>query len=287
MGRQKLVHIRSNQLVNGSPKLPSAAALEFGELAINYLSGKETISIKNSDNAIVQFNPVTFSEKNLWNAKLNAASIGTVTTGAAGSNANVTVTNSGNTAVFNFTIPRGATGAQGATGAKGDTGAQGAVGPTGTAASITGVSATTLAAGATATVTMSGTTTARSFIFGIPKGDTGAQGPQGEQGPQGLRGATGTNGKDGAQGPQGLRGETGATGPTGPTGSVASLTTTGSGNVVTSVALNASTKVLTVTKGTTMATQSDLTALTNRVAALETALNGVNSALTALEAVAK
>ena len=278
MGRQKLVHLRSNQLVNGSPKLPSVDALEFGELAINYLSGKETISIKNSDNAIVQFNPVTFTEKNLWNAKLNAASIGTVTTGAAGSNANVTVTNSGNTAVFNFTIPRGATGA---------------TGPTGTAASITGVSATTLAAGATATVTMSGTTTARSFIFGIPKGDTGAQGPQGEQGPQGLRGATGatgatgTNGKDGAQGPQGLRGETGATGPTGPTGSVASLTTTGSGNVVTSVALNASTKVLTVTKGTTMATQSDLTALTNRVAALETALNGVNSALTALEAVAK
>lgn len=245
MGRQKLVHLRSNQLVNGSPKLPSAAALEFGELAINYLSGKETISIKNSDNAIVQFNPVTFTEKNLWNAKLNAASIGTVTTGAAGSNANVTVTNSGNTAVFNFTIPRGATGAQGPQGEKGATGA------------------------------------------------TGAQGPQGEQGPQGLRGATGatgatgTNGKDGAQGPQGLRGETGATGPTGPTGSVASLTTTGSGNVVTSVALNASTKVLTVTKGTTMATQSDLTALTNRVAALETALNGVNSALTALEAVAK
>lgn len=203
MGRQKLVHLRSNQLVNGSPKLPSVDALEFGELAINYLSGKETISIKNSDNAIVQFNPVTFTEKNLWNAKLNAASIGTVTTGAAGSNANVTVTNSGNTAVFNFTIPRGATGATGATGAKGDTGAQG------------------------------------------------------------------------------------ATGPTGPTGSVASLTTTGSGNVVTSVALNASTKVLTVTKGTTMATQSDLIALTNRVAALETALNGVNSALTALEAVAK
>ena len=44
---------------------------------------------------------------------------------------------------------------------------------------------------------------------------------------------------------------------------------------------------MTVTKGATMATQSDLTALTNRVAALETALNGVNSALTALEAVAK
>ena len=36
-----------------------------------------------------------------------------------------------------------------------------------------------------------------------------------------------------------------------------------------------------------MATQSDLTALTTRVAALEAALNGVNSALTALEAVAK
>ena len=43
-------------------------------------------------------------------------------------------------------------------------------------------------------------------------------------------------------------------GPTGATGSVASITTSGSGNAVTSVSLNTSTKVLTVNKGTTFAT---------------------------------
>jgi hypothetical protein len=59
-------------------------------------------------------------------------SVGTVTTGAAGTNAAITNSGTSSAAVFNFTIPRGATGATGttgATGAKGDTGATGAAGP--------------------------------------------------------------------------------------------------------------------------------------------------------------
>lgn len=57
--------------------------------------------------------------------------LGTVTTGAAGSN--VSITNSGTTgaAVFNFTIPRGNTGAQGEQGIQGETGPIGATGATG------------------------------------------------------------------------------------------------------------------------------------------------------------
>lgn len=47
-------------------------------------------------------------------------------------------------------------------------------------------------------------------------------------------------------------GSKGSTGPQGPTGSVASLTNSGSGNAVTDVSLNTSTKVLTVTKGKTL-----------------------------------
>ena len=43
--------------------------------------------------------------------------------------------------------------------------------------------------------------------------------------------------------------QVGPKGETGPTGSVASITNSGSGNVVTGVSLNTSTKVLTVTKG--------------------------------------
>ena len=60
--------------------------------------------------------------------------VGTTTTGAAGSSATVTNSGSSSAAVFNFTIPQGATGATGATGSqgvKGDTGDTGPKGDTG------------------------------------------------------------------------------------------------------------------------------------------------------------
>ena len=104
---------------------------------------------------------------------------GTVTTGAAGSNAAVTITGAAGEQVIDFTIPRGNTGATGPTG---PTGATGATGPQG--------------------------------IQGI-KGDTGAQGIQGIQGP---KGDTGDTGPQGIQGIQGVKGDTGATGATGPKG---------------------------------------------------------------------
>ena len=64
-------------------------------------------------------------------------------------------------------------------------------------------------------------------------------------------------GPTGATGPRGAVGEKGATGPTGPTGatgSVAGTTPAGSGNVVTDVSLDQSTKKLTITKDKTLAT---------------------------------
>lgn len=96
--------------------------------------------------------------------------VGTVTTGAAGSN--VVVQNSGTAtaAVLDFTIPRG------------DTGATGPAGADGQAATITVGTTTTLPAGSSATVNNSGSTSAAVLNFGIPKGDTGATGPQGESG---------------------------------------------------------------------------------------------------------
>lgn len=48
--------------------------------------------------------------------------VGTVTTGAAGSNAAVTNAGTANAAIFNFAIPKGATGAAGAKGDKGEPG---------------------------------------------------------------------------------------------------------------------------------------------------------------------
>ncbi len=83
---------------------------------------------------------------------------GTTTTGAAGSSASVTNVGTSSAAVFNFSIPRG------------DTGATGATGATGTAATIAVGTTTTGAPGTSATVTNTGTSGAAVFDFSIPRG---------------------------------------------------------------------------------------------------------------------
>lgn len=57
-----VLHKRSSQLVSGEPKLPEAANMLPGEIAVNYAKDKETISIKNSNNEIA-----TFSSDNIIN----------------------------------------------------------------------------------------------------------------------------------------------------------------------------------------------------------------------------
>ena len=121
----------------------------------------------------------------------------TATTGAAGSNAAVTVTGDGPAYGLALTVPRGdkgergERGPQGDQGPQGDTGEQGIQGPKG------------------------------------DKGDTGEQGEQGVQGPKGdkgdtgdrgLQGEQGVQGIQGEQGPRGLQGEKGEQGDTGPKG---------------------------------------------------------------------
>ena len=82
----------------------------------------------------------------------------------------------------------------GTVGPQGDTGPQGPTGPTGatgTAATIAVGTTTTGSAGSNVSVVNSGSSSAATFDFTIPRGDTGAQGPQGIQGPQGPQGANG------------------------------------------------------------------------------------------------
>jgi hypothetical protein len=115
--------------------------------------------------------------------------VGTVTTGTAGSNATVTNAGTSGAAVFNFTIPRGDTGAQGSAGAQGPKGDTGLTGATGTAATIAVGTVTTGTAGSNATVTNSGSAGAAIFDFAIPRGDkgeTGATGGTGATGPAGT-----------------------------------------------------------------------------------------------------
>lgn len=51
----QIIHKKSSVVTDGKPKLPLSSDLVYGELAINYAKDNETISLKNSDNEIVEF----------------------------------------------------------------------------------------------------------------------------------------------------------------------------------------------------------------------------------------
>ena len=50
----KLIHKRSSVITDNNPKLPQPDSLEYGEIAINYADGYETITFKNTENEIVE-----------------------------------------------------------------------------------------------------------------------------------------------------------------------------------------------------------------------------------------
>jgi hypothetical protein len=207
------------------------------------------------------------------------SAVGTVTTGAAGSSAAVSISGTLGNPVFDFTIPEGDTGATGATGPAGADGPQGPQGDPG----ATGPAGADGATGATG-----------------PKGDqgdpgsTGATGSQGPQGDPGATGATGPKGDQGDPGPTGAtgatgpKGDTGATGSTGAAGTAASVgvgtTTTGapgSGAVVTnSGSSSAAVLDFTVPRGATGSTGTAGTAATVAVGTVTTGAAGSSAVIT-------
>ena len=130
-------------------------------------------------------------------------SIGTTTTGPAGSSAIVSNSGTDTASILDFTIPQGAQGPQGPQGDQGFTGPQGSQGPQGDQGS-TGPQGSQGPQG--------------------PQGATGSQGSQGPQGPQGATGSQGSQGPQGSQGTTGSQGSQGPQGPVGPAGSIGTVT---------------------------------------------------------------
>lgn len=99
------------------------------------------------------------------NGSSATVSVGTTTTGLAGSNASVTNSGTSAAAVFNFTIPRGQDGINGTNGTNGS------------AATISVGTTTTGTPSTPASVTNVGTSSSAVLNFVIPKGETGPAGP--------------------------------------------------------------------------------------------------------------
>ena len=106
--------------------------------------------------------------------------IGTVTTGAAGTQATATITGTSPNLVLNLTIPQGQDGVDGVDGANGTNGVDGQ------SATITVGGVTTGAAGTNATVINAGTGPDAIFFFTIPRGFPGTDGTNGTDGTDGL-----------------------------------------------------------------------------------------------------
>jgi hypothetical protein len=127
-----------------------------------------------------QFFDTDLNQEVFWNGTTwttsgnGSVTVGTTTTGAPGTNAAVVNSGTPTSAVLDFTIPRGDTGAIGPTGDTGDTGS---------AATVNVGTTITGAAGSNAAVNNSGTSSAAVLNFIIPRGNTGATGPQGPAGP--------------------------------------------------------------------------------------------------------
>lgn len=171
---------------------------------------------------------------NVGGAATVTVDVGSTVTGEPGSEASVTNSGTQQNVVLNFSIPRGATGAQGpkgengADGAPGEQGPKGDPGPAGAdgepgpagadgkAATIQIGTVTASAPGSSPQVTNVGNENAAVFNFVLPRGEAGPQGP------------AGNDGQDGAQGPQGDPGPTGADGEPGAAATITvGSTTTG------------------------------------------------------------
>jgi hypothetical protein len=246
-----------------------------------------------TDNLRVTYsNTYTFTAGNVRGATGvtgNAAtvSVGTVANGAA----SVTNTGTSAAAIFNFTIPQGATGVTGLTGATG-IGASGATGATGPYVTTASVSAGTLSLTRSDAVVVT--------VTGNVNGATGLTGATGVQGATGSLGATGATGiginsasissgylylyRDAGattlgpfyvQGGAGATGATGTQGATGPAGTFPTYGSTQTGSLGVGTAPTGTSGEIVASGNITAGFSDDR--LKNRIGVIENALEKVMS----------
>lgn len=56
LNRKQILLLRSDNISNGKPEAPSATALNYGEIALNYAANNETLFLKNNSDTIVSLN---------------------------------------------------------------------------------------------------------------------------------------------------------------------------------------------------------------------------------------
>ena len=72
----KIIHKHSSVVTEGVPKLPDISQLEYGEIAVNYAEGVETITLKNTADEIIEFKSKDYFEGIIIeNEKVTAASL--------------------------------------------------------------------------------------------------------------------------------------------------------------------------------------------------------------------
>lgn len=79
---KSLQHKRSSVVNDNTPKLPTAEQLVYGEIAINYAKDYETLSIRNSDDAVVTFSSDSIIDKKIDDIRKDLASVVSVKLGA-------------------------------------------------------------------------------------------------------------------------------------------------------------------------------------------------------------
>ena len=98
--RNIVKNIRSKELVGGKPKLPTSSQLDYGEIAVNYASGHETLSLKNDAGNIVSLSVNTIED-----VKVNETSVVTNKTANITMKGNTIPVSGGQYDVIQYPLP--------------------------------------------------------------------------------------------------------------------------------------------------------------------------------------